>query len=637
MKYFVVCPRGLEIPLYEELQEITTRYMDAQGLLEVGLPKADATTLAKSIESVFLGAPPIKSMGGIEVSGSFALAMAINLHSRIASRVLLQLIRCPYKNEEDIYKATRSLSWEDWFRVDQTIRVDVTAQRSNLQSLNFITLRIKDAVCDRFREIGGERPSIETATPDVRIMAFIDATHVSIYLDTSGEALFKRGWRDEKGAAPLKENLAAGILALTKWQASQPLYDPMCGSGTFLIEAAHIARHIPPGAIRAGLMEKLGPRDKGVNLVDAQQRARDQTFSHMPSNTISNEPTLNADEDVTLHSPALDPTQTSSLEHRENSLKPVWVAPIMVESGKVLDTNLPDPKLTHSKKKFVSTETASDSVEANTDSRHQKKSDWFSNASLMPLPFKPSRVDLVGIYQGFGFLRLKPFQASEEVTLWGFLKVAAQLEMQRYQEVPLLMAGSDINEQMIKVVQHNWQMARLPGLPNVRQVDALMAKAPLKNPALVTQIPGVMLFNPPYGERIDLKGVRGGRADSRSLDREFDSEGMDIDDINDDEDNSYERHREPERKMRGARDPLPKNFTDPAFIAFLAGFGRHLKEEFAGWQIDVLTADMGLPGQLRMKETKRTPLFNGSIECRLFRFEIRQFQKNTPVDVTSEE
>jgi len=174
--------------------------------------------------------------------------------------------------------------------------------------------------------------------------------------------------------------------------------------------------------------------------------------------------------------------------------------------------------------------------------------------------------------------------------------------MQAAQSQVLRIAGSDINEQMVAMTQRNWQKAGLPGLPIVRQIDALAAKSPFGD----MKKTGVIVFNPPYGERIELKGGRG--------------------DQNED------------KKSRGARDPLPKNISDPQFVEFLANFGRHLKDQFDGWQMDVLTADMGLPGQLRMKETKRTPLFNGAIECRLFRFEIRKsFIKTTNDTIDSED
>ena len=235
MKFFVVCPGGLEIPLAQELAEIA-QFPSSQAL---GNWVIDPT--------------PTSPTGGIGLAGPLSVAMALNLHSRIASRVLLQMAQAPYRQEEDLYKLASGLAWEDWFTSKQTLRVDVTAHRSPLKSLNFATLKIKDAIVDRLRDVTGDRPSIDTTFPDIRVQAHLSATHVTIYIDTSGEALFKRGWRDQKGDAPLKENLAAGILLLTGWKPGQTLFDPMCGSGTFLIEAAQTALSIPPGAIRAGM------------------------------------------------------------------------------------------------------------------------------------------------------------------------------------------------------------------------------------------------------------------------------------------------------------------------------------------------------------------------------------------------
>jgi putative N6-adenine-specific DNA methylase len=120
-----------------------------------------------------------------------------------------------------------------------------------------VALTVKDAICDRFREQCNERPSVDTANPDMRIHLFLSNKEASLYLDTSGDALFKRGYRIVQGEAPLRENLAAGILALTGWQPSEALYDPMCGSGTFLIEAAQIALNIAPGGKRHFAFEKL--------------------------------------------------------------------------------------------------------------------------------------------------------------------------------------------------------------------------------------------------------------------------------------------------------------------------------------------------------------------------------------------
>lgn len=536
MKFFIVCPRGLEVTLHTEITQIVHSFQDTQTLSSLGLGAEAIEKISNTFKSTVMGPVPVKPTGGIEVAGPLALAMAINLHSRIASRVLAQVTSATYRNEDDVYNTVKNLVWEDWFTSEQTLRVDVTSHRSPLTSLNFVTLKIKDAICDRLRELSGERPSIDTATPDVRVMAYLDETHVTVYMDTSGEALFKRGWRDEKGAAPLKENLAAGILALTGWTPEQPLFDPMCGSGTFMIEAAQIALRVPSGAIRAGLFDDVA----AFNQEDLEDLDEDDS----------------EDEEVEEDTPF------------------VWKSPISQDTQKpIFDARAPAP-VRKPVRDFSSRDFSSKGDRSPQNYAARKSGS-----------FRPTRVDLVSSFQGFGFQRLKPFVQSKELAAWKLVISIAKATMEKYKNQPLKIAGSDINEKMIYICKSNWKKARLPGTPLVRQVDALVAKAPYP---VTSEYPGVMLFNPPYGERLEIKGGRGD-----------------------------------DKPGRGARDPLPKNISDPEFVEFLTQFGRHLKDDFGGWQVDVLTADMGLPGQLRMKESKRTPLFNGAIECRLFRFDIR--------------
>jgi putative N6-adenine-specific DNA methylase len=152
-----------------------------------------------------------------------------------------------------------------------------------LKSLDFITLRIKDAVCDRFREKSGSRPDVDTANPDMRIHAYLDATQVTLYLDTSGEPLYKRGLRRESNEAPLRENLAAGILRLAGWTPDLALLDPMCGSGTFLLEAAQIALDIAPGSRRGFAFEHLKMFDAPLwQRLLAHAKSREQAVQPLP-------------------------------------------------------------------------------------------------------------------------------------------------------------------------------------------------------------------------------------------------------------------------------------------------------------------------------------------------------------------
>jgi len=224
--FFATSPRGLEALLAAEL----------------------ATLGAKDTAAV---------PGGVAFAGDWRVCYMANLWSRLASRVLWRVAEFDYHSERDLYEAAGKPDWLRLFDVGRTLRVNVSAQKSPLTSLDFATLRIKDAVCDRFREALGSRPSINRANPDVRVHAFLEAARGAFYLDTSGEPLFKRGWRAGAGEAPLRENLAAGIVMLSGWQPQEPLLDPMCGGGTLLVEAAAMARGRAPGAKRRFGFEKL--------------------------------------------------------------------------------------------------------------------------------------------------------------------------------------------------------------------------------------------------------------------------------------------------------------------------------------------------------------------------------------------
>jgi len=207
------------------------------------------------------------SRGGVFVRGSWRDALVLNLHTRLAQRVLIELAHAPYQNENDLYGIASGVAWELWFTPKQTFKIETTAQHSPLKSLNFATLKIKDAIADRFRDkSGGIRPSIETRWPDARVFAHLTHERCTLYIDTSGEPLFKRGWRADKGDAPLKETLAAAMLAASGWwnpetgaTSDAALYDPCCGSGTIAIEAAQLQRGLPAGGDRRFGFEKLLP------------------------------------------------------------------------------------------------------------------------------------------------------------------------------------------------------------------------------------------------------------------------------------------------------------------------------------------------------------------------------------------
>jgi putative N6-adenine-specific DNA methylase len=362
-----------------------------------------------------------KRRGGVQLEASWRDALLLNLNSRLAQRVLVQLSFTEYRNEQDLYRAASEVAWEIWFTPKQSIKVEVTAQHSPLTSLNFAALKIKDAVCDRFRDKAhGVRPDVNTQWPDVRIYAHLTTDSLTLYIDTSGEPLFKRGWREDKGEAPLKETLAAAMLAASGWADGEgdllPLYDPCCGSGTIAIEAAQIACNIPPGLQRSFAFEKMLPFQPHV-----------------------------------------------------------WTA--------------------------IKNEAASQIV--------------------------------------------KPEPGSQA-----------------------LIYGSDVSHRMVDFAQRNAQRAGVADVIEFRGGDALQRMPPIETP-------GVMLLNPPYGERIETAGFSA-------------REQAQTDDGGD-------------------------------FFSLLSS---HWKKNYPGWTAWILTPNLKLPGKMRLKESRRVPMWNGPLECRLFRFDM---------------
>jgi putative N6-adenine-specific DNA methylase len=245
-QYFAICPRGLEELLSEELRNV--------------------------------GGEDLRSThGGVHFSGDWSVCYRANLESRLATRILLHLVTGPYAKEEDIYRLAVRQLWPNHFAVSRTMRVVTTAIKCPLKSLDFVTLRVKDAVCDRFREDLGERPNIDTRHPDVSVHVFLTENTCTLYLDTSGQPLWQRGFRKASVDAPIKENLAAGILKLSGWQPGMPLIDPMCGSGTFLLEAVQMALDQAPGLDRGfgfELLKKFEPLTWATIRAAAEARVK---------------------------------------------------------------------------------------------------------------------------------------------------------------------------------------------------------------------------------------------------------------------------------------------------------------------------------------------------------------------------
>jgi len=230
-QFFASCPRGLEEELCKEL--------DALGATDI-----------------------VPASGGVGFISDMRTGWKINLWSRLAIRVLWRVGEGHYKKEEDLYQAALALDWPSWFDVTRTIAVTTVGKNSPLPSLNFVSLRIKDAICDRFRAAVNERPSVNTRKPDIPLTLFLSSDRYTLYLDLSGEPLNRRGYRVQPSGAPLNENLAAGMLLLSGWTPGTPLYDPMMGGGTILLEAAMMSLNIAPGLRRHFAFENLKTFDR---------------------------------------------------------------------------------------------------------------------------------------------------------------------------------------------------------------------------------------------------------------------------------------------------------------------------------------------------------------------------------------
>ncbi len=189
--------------------------------------------------------------GGVAFRGPLETGYRANLWLRTGVRVLLLLREFLLSNADDLYNQALDIPWETWFDLNKTFAVHANVRDSVLRHSHYVALKVKDAVADRFRRVCKQRPSVNTASPDISINVYLKANRGQLYLDMSGESLHRRGYRSEKGAAPLNEALAAGMLMLAGYTGKQPLIDPMCGSGTLPIEAALIARQIAPGLLRS--------------------------------------------------------------------------------------------------------------------------------------------------------------------------------------------------------------------------------------------------------------------------------------------------------------------------------------------------------------------------------------------------
>jgi len=188
-----------------------------------------------------------KTVGGVVFESNWAGCYKANLNSRYASRILKPILDFPAYQNEDIYNNILKHDFTKYIKPNQTLAVDAVVKECKITDQRFLAMKVKDAVVDQFREKFDTRPDVDSSSPDLRIhiRGYKNQYHVSI--DTSGNSLFMRGYRDRTGEAPLKENLAAGLIGLAEWDMKTPIVDLFCGSGTLLIEAAMMALNIAPG------------------------------------------------------------------------------------------------------------------------------------------------------------------------------------------------------------------------------------------------------------------------------------------------------------------------------------------------------------------------------------------------------
>jgi 23S rRNA (guanine2445-N2)-methyltransferase / 23S rRNA (guanine2069-N7)-methyltransferase len=224
--------------------------------LYVTAPAGTADLAAEELAACGVSEPKVER-GGVACVGSLEHAYRACLWSRVANRVLLKLAEFPAPTPEALYDGVRTVDWGEHVGVDGTLAVDCTSGRSKITHTQFAALKVKDAIVDQFRERTGSRPSVDVASPDLRVNLHLDRDVATLAVDLAGGSLHRRGYRGPQGAAPLKENLAAALLLRAGWQklASADedeigFVDPMCGSGSLAIEAALIAADVAPGVLR---------------------------------------------------------------------------------------------------------------------------------------------------------------------------------------------------------------------------------------------------------------------------------------------------------------------------------------------------------------------------------------------------
>ena len=223
-------------------------------------------TVARGLEAIAaqeltqLGAEAVKpEFAGVAFEGDKALLYRINLWSRLVYRVLMPMATVKAFNAQDLYKGIKKIDWDEFLSPEQTLQINCTGKNPQLNHSHFTALQVKNAIVDQQRDRHQRRSSIDLEHPDIVINAHIHQNHCQLSLDSTGFSLHRRGYRPAMGQAPLKETLASALLAIAGWTPEQPLFDPMCGSGTFLLEAGMQSLNIAPGKFHPGFCFQQWP------------------------------------------------------------------------------------------------------------------------------------------------------------------------------------------------------------------------------------------------------------------------------------------------------------------------------------------------------------------------------------------
>ena len=233
-------------------------------------------------ELIELGANNVQiERRAVSFTGDQRMLYSANFCLRTASRILVPIATFKAKKTDDIYEQVKQIDWAQYMTPRMSFAIDSTVYSDWFRHSQFVTYRVKDALVDWWMEHGGVRPNVQLTNPDLYLNVHIGGDIVTIPLDSSGESLHKRGYRAANTQAPINEVLAAGMLLLAGWKGQSDFYDPMCGSGTLLIEAALIARNIAPGIYRKGFaFEKWANFDADLFEEVSSDDSREREFAH---------------------------------------------------------------------------------------------------------------------------------------------------------------------------------------------------------------------------------------------------------------------------------------------------------------------------------------------------------------------